>query len=61
MNNVYWAVMGEVAFLMWIFTVIGFLLHSFPSVGTIKRRTALYWGSGAIISYGIWITGMIKA
>ena len=61
MNNEYWAVLGEVAFLVWIFAVTGFLLQSFPSVGVIKSRTALYWGSGAIISYGVWIAGMIKA
>lgn len=61
MNNEYWAVLGELAFLVWIFTVAGFLLQSFPSMGTMKNRTALYWGLGAIISYGVWIAGMIKA
>jgi len=61
MNNECWAVLGEVALLCWIFTVTGFLLQSFPSAGVIKSRTAIYWGSGAIFSYGIWIAGMILA
>jgi hypothetical protein len=61
MNNEFWAVLGIVAFLVWIFSVIGFLLQSFSPVSTINARKALYWGSGVIISYGLWITGMIKA
>jgi hypothetical protein len=61
MINEGWAVLSEVAFLVWILTVIGFILQAFPSLGIFKSRTSIYWGLGIIVSYGAWITGMLKA
>jgi hypothetical protein len=61
MINENWALFGEIAFLVWILTVTGFILQSFPAAGTFKSKAALYWGTGAVISYGSWVTGMIMA
>ncbi len=61
MINEDWALLGEIAFLVWILTVTGFILQSFPASGVFKGKAAFYWGAGAVISYGAWVTGMIMA
>lgn len=61
MINEEWALLGEIAFLVWILAVIGFILQSFPASGRIEGKAAIYWGGGVLISYAFWVTGMIRA
>ncbi len=57
----FWSVVREVGFFGWVGAVIGFIIQVFQGEKGFVVRRALGWGGLFLISYAIWIIGMLKA
>jgi hypothetical protein len=45
----------------WILSAIIFLFRVFPRRGLFEAREARVWGAAVLVSYGVWIVGMLNA
>lgn len=57
----FWSVVVEVGFFGWVGATIGFILQVFQGEKGFDGRRALRWGTLFLISYFLWIVGMLKA
>lgn len=59
--NLGWSLILELGFFGWIISVVGFIWKGFDSRGVMYPRPSVPWIFGIILSFGIWIIGLIKA
>jgi hypothetical protein len=60
-SNELWSVITLVGLLGWISFMLVFLFKAFPGRGLFEVRPARAWGLAVLISYSIWIVGMLNA
>lgn len=58
----FWSIMLEIGFLGWVSGTLIFIWRAFREGGTqIIVKRGLFWGSLVVLSYALWIIGMMKA
>ena len=60
MNDV-WAVVMEIGLAGWLLSALIFIFKAFPGRGQFLARPALTWGTVLVVSYVVWIVGMLHA
>lgn len=61
MSNDLWSVILITGLVGWIFSSIMLMLKAFPQKDAFVLSSGIRWGSAALISFFIWIIGMLKA
>jgi hypothetical protein len=61
MSDELWSIITLIGLSGWVFSAIVFLFRVFPGRGLFVVREARVWGAAVLVSYGIWIAGMINA
>ena len=61
MSNGIWSIITLVGLFGWISSMLVFLFKAFPGRNLFEARPARTWGLVVLISYGIWIVGMLNA
>jgi hypothetical protein len=56
-----WSIITLIGLSGWLFSAIVFLFRAFPGRGLFEAREARVWGAAVLVSYGIWIAGMLNA
>lgn len=59
--NVFWSVLLEIGFLGWVGGSLAFIFRAFSGRKGFNVRQAFGWGLFVILSYALWIVGMLKA
>lgn len=60
MNDV-WAVVAVIGLACWLLSALIFIFKAFPGRGQFLARPALTWGTVLIVSYIVWVVGMLRA
>ncbi|MBV5338676.1 MAG: hypothetical protein J0665_03825 [Deltaproteobacteria bacterium] len=61
MSHDIWSVILITGLIGWLFSSIMLMLKAFPQKEVFIVSTGIRWGSAALISFFIWIAGMLKA
>ena len=61
MSNSFWSVITLVGLFGWVSCMLGFLLKSFPGRDLFEVKSAYRWGGAVLVTYTIWIVGMLNA
>ena len=61
MSDGMWSIITLIALSGWVTSTIMFLFRGFPGRGLFKSREARVWGAAVLVSYGVWIVGMLNA
>jgi hypothetical protein len=61
MINEQWALVAIFGFWAWVFSSIGFIFKAFPRQQFFVSKSALVWGGGLILSFCVWLIGMLNA
>ena len=61
MSDGIWSIVTLIGLAAWIVSTIVFLFKAFPGRGLFEAREARLWGAAVLISYGVWIAGMLNA
>lgn len=61
MSNDLWSVILITGLIGWIFSGIMLMFKAFPQKNVFVLSSGVRWGSAALISFFIWIIGMLKA
>jgi hypothetical protein len=61
MINEQWAVVTILGFWAWVFCSIGFIFKTFPRRQQFIAGSAVKWGGLLVISFVVWIIGMLHA
>lgn len=61
MSNEIWSAVTLIGLFGWISFMLVLLVKAFPGRGVFEARPACIWGAAVLISYGIWIVGMLNA
>ena len=61
MPNEMWCIVTIVGLIGWISTALVFLFKAFPGRDVFEARAARTWGVAVLVSYGIWLVGMLNA
>jgi hypothetical protein len=56
-----WSIVTLVGLAGWIASAIVFLFRAFPGRGRFEAREAMVWGAAVLVSYVVWIAGMLNA
>jgi hypothetical protein len=56
-----WSIITLIGLSGWISTAIVFLFRVFPGRGQFELREARVWGAAVLVSYGVWLAGMLNA
>jgi hypothetical protein len=59
--NEIWSIITLVALAGWILSVLVFVFKAFPGRDQFDIKQARTWGVAVLVSYGVWIVGMLKA
>jgi hypothetical protein len=59
--NELWAVVTIIGLMGWLSSTLLFIFRSFPEQGRFEKRPALVWGGALVISYAVWIAGLLNA
>jgi len=57
----FWSIVLEIGFFGWVGATVGFIMQVFQGEKGFVTKRALGWGTLFLISYFIWILGMLKA
>lgn len=57
----YWSFVLLAGLWGWIISTIVFIFRSFPERGVFDSSVALKWGVCVLLSFSIWIVGLLKA
>ncbi len=60
MNDV-WAMVMVAGLAGWLLSALIFIFRAFPGRGLFLVRPALTWGAVLVVSYIVWIVGMLHA
>ena len=61
MKHDIWSLVLLFGLVGWILSTLGFAFRAFPKRGEFATRPALRWGISIVVSFTIWIIGMLKA
>jgi len=56
-----WSIITLLGLSGWVSSAIVFLFRAFPGRGLFEAREARVWGAVVLVTYGIWIAGMLNA
>jgi hypothetical protein len=56
-----WSVIVIAGLLGWLFSTVMLLLNAFPKKDVFVVSSGFRWGSAGIISFFVWIVGMLNA
>jgi hypothetical protein len=59
--HVGWSILTEIGFIGWVGATVGLLWYGVSSHGTWVWRQGVLWGSGIVVSFTLWIVGMLWA
>ncbi len=59
--SILWSVVSQIGFWLWLATTTGFILTVFPGRGIFRGAAALRWGIPLLLSYLLWVLGMVRA
>ena len=55
----FWSLLAVTGFLGWASCAAMFIFKGITKTGQIIAKPALYWSGGFLLSYGLWILGMV--
>jgi hypothetical protein len=55
----FWSFLAVTGFLGWVSCAVMFIIRGITKSGQIVTRQAAYWTGGFLLSYGVWLVGMI--
>ena len=61
MSNEIWSIVTIIGLSGWITSMLVFLFKAFPGRDLFEVKQARKWGLMVLVSYGIWIAGMLNA
>jgi hypothetical protein len=56
-----WAIVAIIGFWAWVFSSIGFIFKAFPRQQLFVAKSAIVWGITLILSFSVWLIGMLNA
>jgi hypothetical protein len=56
-----WSIVTIIGLAGWVSSAIVFLFRTFPGRGLFEVREARIWGTAVLVSYGVWVVGMLNA
>ena len=57
----FWSVILIAGLSGWIFSSIMLMLRAFPAKDTFVESAGIRWGAAGVISFAIWIAGLLNA
>jgi len=60
-SNGIWSIVTIIGLAGWISSAIVFLFRAFPGRNRFEVREARVWGVAVLVSYAVWIAGMLNA
>ena len=61
MSHDIWSVILIIGLIGWLFSSIMLMLKAFPQKNVFITSAGIRWGSAALVSFFVWIAGMLKA
>jgi len=61
MSDGLWSIVTIIGLSGWVSSAIMFLFRAFPGRGRFEVREACVWGAAVLVSYGVWVVGMLLA
>lgn len=61
MSHDIWSIVLLMGVISWIVSSIAFMFYAFPRKGEFVVKSGMRWGGASIISFLVWILGMINA
>jgi len=61
MSHDIWSIILIIGLIGWISSTLFFIFSSFPARGEFHRESALKWGICVMVTFGIWVIGLINA
>ena len=61
MENELWSVVLIVGVTGWLFSTIMLIFRAFPQKDVFVVSSGIRWGSASLISFFVWIIGLLKA
>lgn len=56
-----WSIIIIASLAAWISSTLGFVFKAFPAKGRFEARPAMKWGAAVVVSFAIWIVGLLNA
>ena len=61
MSDGLWSIITLLGLFGWVSSAVVFLFRSFPGRNLFDARQARVWGTVVLVSYGVWVVGMLNA
>ncbi|BCS53661.1 hypothetical protein [Geobacter sp. SVR] len=61
MTHEVWSIVCTVALAGWIGSALVLAFRAFPEKGRLSIRSAVSWGTVLVISYALWVVGLLQA
>lgn len=61
MSDDIWSIILLFGIVSWIVTTIAFMMFSFPRKDEFDVKSGLRWGGASLVSFLIWIMGLLNA
>lgn len=61
MTHEIWSVILLIGLSGWIASTLVFIFKAFPSRDRFEPRPAMVWGARALVSFAVWILGLLQA
>jgi hypothetical protein len=61
MSNDFWSITVLIGLMSWIVSTIVFALRGFPAKNIFVANASIYWGATSLISFIIFIIGLLNA
>lgn len=61
MKHDLWSVVVVLGLLGWLFSAVMMMLQAFPRKDEFVASSGIRWGSAGVVSFFIWIVGMLNA
>jgi hypothetical protein len=56
-----WSIITLIGLFGWVSSAIVFLFKAFPGRGLFEVRAARLWGAALLVSYAVWVIGLLNA
>lgn len=61
MSHDIWSIVLLLGVVSWIVSSIAFMFYSFPRRGEFVIKAAIRWGGASLVSFLVWILGLLNA
>jgi len=61
MAEIIWSIVLIVGLIGWVASTLVFIFKAFPGVGRFEMQPARKWGLVVVISFAVWIVGLLNA